>query len=319
MSAKFNQLPLATRNMLALSLATLLIGYCALFVAAYFQLTPPSSLFPNLQELDRLLLDNAKPVSQIERLLASTAGPMTSGGTMRPAFTDQSVGWGTSISGLSADEKSRLLADREGERLALLDWIRSGGSRGAYESDNYVWKGAALAHPITSTYCFDDPSAGVSPATPHIRIRSIITDRCVTCHSENGRHDIARFIPLDSYEQLQPRLKAEALDRRRIWLRAPLYALPPLAFMIGIAFWNTDYPSPTRLFFLLLTTTALSLMFAIWRHAQPNTWHAPVIAITAAISTLGTTAQALATLSKLYSKKDRNSVRSAARRAATPG
>src|SRR5438067_3019674 len=132
-----HRLPLPTRRALAISLAAATIAYCALLFAAYLQLTPSSSVLPDLRELDRLLFEIKKPTSRIERLLEATDGPMSRSGTMRPAFTDQSLGWELLNQNLTAEERAALLAEREGERLAILDWVRRGASREAYEDDRY--------------------------------------------------------------------------------------------------------------------------------------------------------------------------------------
>src|SRR5438552_133155 len=137
MLSRLRQLPLPTRRALAIALAAATIAYCALLFATYLQLTPSSSVVPDLRELDRLLFEIKKPTSRIERLLEATDGPMSRSGTMRPAFTDQSLGWESLNQNLTADERAALLAEREGERLAMLDWVRMGASREAYENNRY--------------------------------------------------------------------------------------------------------------------------------------------------------------------------------------
>src|SRR5262249_47598613 len=137
MHSRLNQLPFRTRRALSLLLAAAAIGFLVLVVAGYFQLTPPSSLLPEFGELDRLIFEAGKPRCQIERLLEANDATM-SGGSMRPAFTEKSVGWEAAIKDLMEAEMSQLIAEREGERLAVLDWIRSGASREEYEKDNHL-------------------------------------------------------------------------------------------------------------------------------------------------------------------------------------
>ena len=62
------------------------IGYGALLVTTYLQVTSPNSLFPDLFQIDRLLFSAEKPVSRIEQLLEASGNEI--GSTMRPAFTD---------------------------------------------------------------------------------------------------------------------------------------------------------------------------------------------------------------------------------------
>src|SRR5262245_1491033 len=191
--SRMRQLPLALRRTLGLALISAVIGYCVLVVMAYLHLTSPGSLWPDTHELGRILFDTAKPVTQIERLLEAPDGEMTGGGTMRPAFTDQSLGWESLVENMTDEQKSELLAQREAERLVLLDWVRSGAVRGDYENDDYKPHDATTVSQITPDYLTPENDNSL----PRVRIKTLITDRCVTCHGENGRHDTARFIALD--------------------------------------------------------------------------------------------------------------------------
>src|SRR5437762_222769 len=69
------------------------LAYLVLLLSAYLHLTPPSVFAPDPRDLATILFDRRQPVSRIERLLESTTGEMNRGGTMRPAFTDQSLDW----------------------------------------------------------------------------------------------------------------------------------------------------------------------------------------------------------------------------------
>src|SRR5262245_1188693 len=186
-------LPAVSRFPLAGLLLAAAVAYSVLLLSSYLHLTPPSSLGPDPRELSTILFDTKKPISRIERLLESTEGEMNRGGTMRPAFTEQSLDWQSLIENMTEEQKSALHAQREAERLALLDWVRSGASHEAYENDDYALRGPAPARQVTADYLIIDRPAANDPAPPHIRIRMLIADRCVTCHGENGRHDTARY------------------------------------------------------------------------------------------------------------------------------
>jgi hypothetical protein len=274
-----------------------MIGYSALLVTTYFQLTPPSALLPDLDDLDRLVFTPAQPTCRVERLLEAGGETIEGGGSMRPAFTRESAGWEDTIKNLSEDELRRLLAEREGERLALLDWVRAGGSRVAYDSDDYRLRDIAGVRRITPSYCWDDPGSDDLAGTTRVRIRSIVTDRCVPCHSENGRHDTARFIPLETYEGLAPRLQPEPYDGRRRWLIASLAGLVPLAIVTGLVFWHTGPRATTRLLVPMVTFAALVAMLACWFAGRPESWYGPALAGFAFLAAAGALAQALATVS----------------------
>ena len=114
------QLPHFPRRILAVVIGGAGIGYLTIFVLAYLSLMSPSAAVPDIRELDRLLFGfRERRPGLIEQLLEATDGPLKRGGSMRPAFTDQSVGWGSLTQKMSAEEKAALIAEREGERLRV--------------------------------------------------------------------------------------------------------------------------------------------------------------------------------------------------------
>jgi hypothetical protein len=275
------------------------IGYCVLVVTAYLHVTSPGSLWPDTHELGQILFDTAKPVTQIERLLETPEGEMNRGGTMRPAFNDQSLGWEELIKPLSAGEIAALRAEREGERLALLDWVRSGGNQAAYDADDYTWANSSSSIPISAAYLASE-SGDSATAARRIRIRSLITDRCVTCHGEQGRHDIARFISLETYERLQPHLQPEiATSDGRPWLIATLVGLYPLALISGLAFFFTSHPARARRLLLATTFIALGGMSACWLAGRTDSYAIYVLLATAGLAAIGALVQTIATLAEL--------------------
>ena len=298
--SRLRQLSLATRRMLGLSLAATAIGYCTLLIATYLQLTPPSSLFPDFRELDRLLFSRTKPISQIERLLEATEGEMNRGGTMRPAFTEQSIDWESLTQSMSAEEKALLLAQREAERLALLDWVRKGASRPAYEADDHLVTDSAVAG-ITGGYLIRD-SQWPPPAAPsRVRIRTLLADRCVTCHGENGRHDTARFITLDSYERLEAHLRPETVHSAgRGWVIAALIGLLPLAAVAVPTFYFTSYSPAARRLLLATTIVALGVMSACWFFGHAGTLFTSVLLTSAAVAAVAIIVQIAASLNELF-------------------
>jgi hypothetical protein len=282
------------------SLAAAASGYCTLLIATYLQLTSPSALLPDLRELDRLLFSTATPVSQIERLLEASTGEMNRGGTMRPAFTDQSAGWDALTKPMTADELAALAAEREGERLALLDWVRSGASQAAYDQDDYPLANPSAVTQITANYLLlGDRAAGTNPP-PRVRIRTLLADRCVTCHGENGRHDTARFITLDSYERIEAHLRPETTHNAgRIWLIAALIGLYPLAAVTEPTFYFTSHPPGARQLLIATTIVALGVMPACWFWGQPGIFFTPVLLFFAAVAAVATIIQIVASLNDL--------------------
>src|SRR5262245_32577057 len=125
------QLSLMPRHLLAAHLAVAGLAYGALLVATYLQITPPSSLAPSLADVDRLLFPVDKPISPMQRRLEAADTPLGMG----PLITGRTP---SQLAELTKSATTVDLAYREAERQVLLDWIRSGASRTAYECDDYV-------------------------------------------------------------------------------------------------------------------------------------------------------------------------------------
>jgi len=215
-------------HLIAWTILTASASYLALFITTYFKTTAPGSLAPDLVELHRLLFQAAKPVSALERRLAAADTPLGTGPLVTMGTSIESPFYGLS---LTADER----VERDGERLALLDWIRSGANRAAYDADDY-----ALAQPSEITAITPQFIRVVSGAgdynTTRVRIRSIINERCVNCHHEDGE-DTARLIPFDSYDAIAIYLRPEDnADGARPWLLATVLSLLPLATIVGLTF-----------------------------------------------------------------------------------
>src|SRR5262245_3031896 len=108
------QLPRMTHRIFAAILAAIGVAYSALLVVTYLQTTAPSSLGPDLSELDRLLFHASRPISPMERRLEAAdtplgTGPLISGPASMPLpFSNRLHANDTP---LSATE----LAEREGE------------------------------------------------------------------------------------------------------------------------------------------------------------------------------------------------------------
>jgi hypothetical protein len=261
-----NRYPAGNRRTLAIGLVAAAVAYGALLIITYLQLTPSRALLPDLHTVDRLLFGGPPPVSRTERLLEATEGPMSRGGTMRPAFTDQSLGWDSLTQNLSVEQKAALLAEREGERLAILDWLRAGAPREAYENDRYELRPASGVQQITADYALPITSSeSPSPEPTVVRLRTLLRDRCVTCHGENGRHDIARFIELDTYDRLLPHLMIEPEDTKgRGWLVVSMVALFPLSAISAPLFSRTNQPRAARAAIISLAMASLAVMIGCW-------------------------------------------------------
>jgi hypothetical protein len=301
---KLSCLPRPAQWLLGGFLATAATGYGAVLLLAYVQVTSPNSSRPNFRELDGMFFSQEKPVSPLERLLEATEGPMNRAGTMRPAFTVQSVGWEALTQNMTAEEKVALEAQREGERLALLDWVRSGLSHEAYEADDFRLGHTSQARPITAKYLITHQESPDQGAQKNVRIRSILADRCVTCHGENGRNEHARWIPLDAFEHIERQCRPEAVATLRpTWLIAALVALLPLALLSGPLFYCTNTPLWTRRFITVLPFAALIVTVGCWLLGRPGTYFIHLMLGAAALAAIGVMIQIIASFADLFAEK----------------
>jgi hypothetical protein len=246
------QLPSPARRLLAVVLAAVACGYGAVLVMTYLQTTAPSQLGPNLSELDRLLFPTNTAISPMQRRLEAADTPLGAGPLITGRPLDQYSEFTTSD-----------LAQREAERQALLDWIRSGASRAAYESDDYPVCHPAAVASIASDLLVHNAASNQASA-PHIRIRTLINDRCLSCHCEDG-DATARLIPFDNYTAISRYLiPDDHTARPRAWLFVALFSLFPLATLAGLSFAFSSHTLGARKKLLALTAVALIACFASW-------------------------------------------------------
>ena len=282
------------------------IAYSTALVRAYLQTTSPHSVLPDVRELDRVFFSShEKPDSQIARLLEAKDLPMNGSGTMRPAFTTQSVGWDSLIEQMSAEERAILLAQREGERLALLDWVRSGPDPEAYEKDDHPLRDAAAVGEVTADFLVADERAADRGEPRRVRIRQLVSDRCVTCHGEDGRNDKARWFPLDTFEKLEPYCRAKTVSASRPkWPIATLFALLPLALLTGPIFCLTSHSRRTRIALTALPLAALVVALGGWLLGRLGSPSIHVLLGASAAAAVGILVQIIASLSELFAREE---------------
>ncbi|HEY2411404.1 MAG TPA: hypothetical protein VGI40_04145 [Pirellulaceae bacterium] len=271
------------------------LGYGATLVMVYLSLTPPSSLVQNFRELDQALFRfrELQP-SLIERLLETPDGPMNRGGTMRPAFTTQSDDWESATQAKTPEELDSLLEEREAERLAVLNWVRSGAPREAYERDENLPGGGRVDGTIAAEFMAMDQ---------RIRIRSIINARCVSCHREGGRNDRACWFPLDSYERIERYCRPERIaGPSSFWPITALISILPLTAISGLMTWWTSLTRGPRIFLTILPVLAAILAIAAWLGGSPNTVCLYFVLAGATLASMGLLLQAAVILHETTSR-----------------
>jgi hypothetical protein len=264
-------LPLASRLALAAFLVSVGVGYFAALIQLHFQHASPGKLLPDADDAAAVYHGRGQ-LSQMERLLtADECKPFNGSGSMRQTFTSRAAGWKAAIKRRAAAKsvtltqaEQELRREREGERLAVLHWVRTGASRKTFEDNQHVLSAALASHPITAE--FVDVSAD---GTARVKVAAIFETRCARCHAEGAGGQGGQF-PLETWEQIndycQPEASTNGMSLKKLaqsthvhllgfamlygltglivsftsypgWLRCPLAVLPLAAQLTDIGFW----------------------------------------------------------------------------------
>jgi hypothetical protein len=299
------------------------------------------------------------PPSQLERLLtAPITRPFNGDGSMAPAFTTRSGGWKGNLEEAKANGREKALrAEREGERLVMLSWIRAGAPAKEWNDETAIYEvpKELAEHPITEEYlvmegdkpvkprkvlikklfgdrcqaCHDPNGksnfarkapldsleriraycdAGPSPtaAGPRVRIRTLIQDRCVRCHTkEDSASDKARRAPMDSYEQLAAYTAPQTSAGMPVRSLAQTTHVHLLGFamlfaLTGIVFSFTSYPFWVRVLFGPFTLVAQVLDISCWWLGRLHPLFAEAILVTGGLVALGLMVQILGSLLNMF-------------------
>jgi hypothetical protein len=274
-------LPVAARLTLAVFLISVALGYAAALVQLKLQHARPGQYMPTPEDTEKIFTHPRKsdrPISKLEKLLIADENlPFNGGGEMSRAFTKRSVGWKKDIKNrakklrrgtpneadLEAAEKT-LRAERNGEREGMVAWIRDGANKDDYEQDKYCLPDNLAKQPITPKYVEKD-----SEGKTLLKIKSLMTDRCIRCHAKDGEDAKAAQFPLEKPEQIAKYTSVESggamsLDKLAQtthvhllgfavlycltglilaftswsgWIRIPLAPLPLLFQVIDICLW----------------------------------------------------------------------------------
>src|SRR5262249_42390616 len=246
-------LPLAVRLVLAVFLISVGFGYLSALVQLHFQIASPGKLLPEADDAVAAY-HGVTALSQLERLIAADeAKPFNGSGSMRPAFTRRSAGWTKAIHARADEDhvplsvaEERVRAERDGERLALIHWIRAGAPEQPYKDDAFPLPQELANHPITAKFIETGPDG-----TKRLRIQNLIEQRCVRCHSADAGGAPAEF-PLDQYQAIKPYTEAESGGGMSLPKLAQTTHAHPLAFsmlygLTGLIFACQHYPRLFRL------------------------------------------------------------------------
>ncbi|MFL5241891.1 MAG: hypothetical protein ACJ8FY_07265 [Gemmataceae bacterium] len=319
------QLPLSARLTIATFLICVGVGYLSALVQLHFQHASPGNLLPTAEDAKNIFHGpSEKPMSTIERLVsAGEEKPFSATGEMSRAFTVKSKDWKKAII-----EKAKELSDgnrrtsfikdqldkaeeelrkeRQGERQAILGWLRTGASKSDYEKDNFCLADEDDQNPITKEFLVvgDDGN----PAKPRaVRIKSIVDARCVRCHSKEGDDAKAAEIPLDTYENIAKYAKVKEVGGMSLTKLAQTTHVHLLGFsmlygLTGLLITLTSYPGWLRGILGPWVLVAQFIDIGCWWLARMDPVYADVIRFTGGAVAAGLFAQIILTLFHLFGK-----------------
>ncbi len=232
-------LPLAARLVLAVFLMSVGLGYFSAMVQLHFQHASKGELMPTVDDVVRHFHGGTGqlPASKLQLLVENTAPGQTfnGSGSMVAAFFKKSETWDDDI---KARPEAEVRAEREGERLALLAWIRDGAKKANHDADSHPLPPEAAK--ITPKYLNDDKTA---------KVKSILVDRCANCHSKDA--EVEKF-PLSTYEEIAKYTKVEANPGRIGEIKlaqsthAHLLSFAMLFTLTGLVIAFSSYPAWLR-------------------------------------------------------------------------
>jgi hypothetical protein len=315
-------LPFAARLTLAAFLVSVGLGYVSALVQLHFQHASPGSFLPNRDDVRRIYNGaQERPVSKMERLImADESLPLNGTGQMSTAFTTQTKGWKQEIKKRAQEmvEGRRAIPDetrakaevvlrkeRDGERQALVAWIRAGADEASYDDDSFCLPDELADLTISQDYLVKD--ANDKPVQPRrVQIRGLINERCATCHTKGARADAGNF-PLDSYAGLKPYVTVKQSDAISVQKLAQTTHVHLLGFsmlygLTGFLFALTSYPRLVRVMIAPLPLVAQVLEIGCWWLARLDPIYADAIPILGGIVAVGLLLHILFNLADLFGK-----------------
>lgn len=311
------KLPAAGKIVVATLLLSIGVGFTSAIVNLHFQSANAGQPLPGPEETVSEF-HGSKQYSQIERLLiANESKPFNGSGSMRSAFTSKRAGgikraikekrtYLTELAEEKLKDKPEELAkeiariandpeveklvyqDIDGERVALLAWIKDGFKKEYYEHSQlqgYPLVGKLESLKISShmVHITEDGSQRFA------NIEGIIESRCVRCHDANAGGSAANF-PLNTYEEFTDycapeKSSAKSLEKLALSSHVHLLGFAMLYGITGFCLAMTGFPNYLK---VIIAPSALIIQvveISCWWFARMDAPMGPIFA--SAIPVLG--------------------------------
>jgi hypothetical protein len=288
-----SHLPWPVRLTLAMFLCAAGVGYLTGLIQLHFAHASEGNLLPSSDDVVKAYHGSTgEKVTHIVRLLEAPETMAFNGaGSMRKAFTDKSDDWKDAI---KQKPEATVKAEREGERLAMLAWLRDGAKKETFEKDAFPLPESLTQQPITIDFLkVGDDGKEVKPRT--LAIKSLFTTRCAGCHGAGG--EVAKF-QLETYDGIAkynqtPSAGGMSLEKLALVTHTHMMAFAVLFGATGLAFSFTRYPSLVRAIFGPWTLFFQIIDIGMWWASRLDPFFAKMILVTGGLVGIGLGVQLL--------------------------
>jgi hypothetical protein len=307
------ELPFAARLVLTCFLCAVGLGYFSALVQLHLQhgsrdgnpLPTTADVIERFSGMKKHDPNAPPPVSKIESMISGPADSGWGKTNMTPAFFEKS---GDKYNRECTERgKATVDAERHGERLALIAWIRTepAARKKAYESDDFPHDTKSITEEF-----FD-------PDKKSVTVKSLIDKRCAKCH-----HDGEQLPDLDDYAKLEPLVtpptqeilpggwvrssKQMSIEGLTQSTHAHMLSFAMLFTLTGLTFAFSSYPGWLRALLGPIVLVAQVLDVSCWwlaRIPESGPYFAQAILGTGAIVGVGLVMQIILSVFDMYARK----------------
>jgi hypothetical protein len=323
-----SELSLPVRLTLALFLLSVGIGYVSALVQLHFQHASPGDLLPSPEDAVRVFHGNLgeKPKSKIEQLLPEDyqGKKMNGQGQMTAAFFKRSEDYSDAIA-----EKARELAkkqgakkadkavkeaakaevdlERDGERLAMIAWVRAGAKETEFNDDNFPLPQDLSKLTITQKILVEQNGEIAEPRS--VKLQTLFQQRCATCHQDGGE---AQNYPLTNFGEIKKYVSVKSsegmsLEKLAQTTHVHLLGFSMLYGLTGLILAFSSYPRLVRIVLCPLPLLAQIVDISFWWLARLPEPEGPMfarcIALSGAIVAIGLLLHIVLSLFNLFRVK----------------
>lgn len=325
-SYTLRDLPLPVKVVASVFLMAVGVGYGSAMVQLHLQDSKSGQPMPTVDDVIKKFTGKVKydpanplpaPVSRLEALVMGPDSISICGQTMAPAFTteDRAKGelkYANAIKGKSENEVEEVKAQRRGEQTAVRLWIKApeGQRKAAYAADRFEPPAGKVPEPLTPA--FRDGGA--------IKIKSILDNRCATCHSKGGDKEEPNLTTYDGYAKFIGEVEGPKIVNGYVKVEEPvsvtklaqsthahLLSFATLFSLTGLIFAFSSYPKVLRVVLGPWVVLAVFADVSLWWLARLSDEWGPFFAMgvvaTGGAAGLGVAAQIVLSLFNMYGSK----------------